>query len=121
MVRDREEGYQALQNLQGMLKKVFEENGMLLYQKETAENSLKEYLTSEAGHLNKALHEAREEIKGYRQKLHGMEDDNTKMLRKYKRHRTKATEAEMFLKQSYVEIESLREVTVQLQRQNLEM
>ena len=50
-----------------------------------------------------------------------MEKDNMKMMHKYKRHRCKWIECEMFLKQAYIEIESLREVTEQMQRQNLEL
>lgn len=51
--RERDESFSALLNLQGMLKKVFEENGMLLVQKESAEKTLKEFMESERGHIAK--------------------------------------------------------------------
>ena len=65
------------------------------------------------------MQEQREKNRNYRIALEKIEKDNFGMMSKYKRHRGKAIESEMFLKQAYAEIDGLREVTVAMQKQNL--
>lgn len=104
-----------------MFQKVFNENQVLLAQKQEAEDNLKEFLATTEGHQSKQILEQREQIKLLRVNLHKLEDENIRMLTVSKRYQRKAIEEEMFLKQAMKEVETLKEVTVELQRMNLEL
>ncbi|CAD7922770.1 unnamed protein product [Amoebophrya sp. A25] len=119
--KDKDDSYNALTNLQGMFTKVFNANQILIQQREEAEANLKNFLQTTEGHQAKQILEQREQVKFMRTRLLQMEADNDRATRKAKRSEQRAYEEEMFLKQAMKEIETLRQVTVELQRMNLEL
>ncbi len=71
--------------------------------------------------MGRQINEQREQIKKMRSKCQFFEDESVRMSQKVRRYRSKAIEEEMFRKQAFLDIECLREVTVELQKINLEL
>jgi len=119
--REKDESFSALTNLQNMFNKVYNENQVLILKRKEAEDNLREFLTTKEGHQAKQIFEQRDLVKSLRNRLYNMEQDNVRATSKAKRCERRAYEEEMFLKQALKEIETLRQVTVELQRMNLEL